>query len=150
MKLQYWVTIAAANALWTPAYAWDHGAQSGPAVPMPQPPVSRPDSAGSFLPEIDPALPNRRVPSLAPPRPDSHPITPGEAWPKPPPPIKPALPDKKSGMGNIVGDKALSRKGGPGLAEPLQGVNGTGGSIPAQPLNETGNDDVPQLPRVSQ
>ncbi len=161
MKLQYWVTIAAASTLWAPACLWAqvvHGVEGGPTLPIPQPPANQPDRAGSFLPnidpallnrrvhDIDPALPNRRVPSLEPPQPGhTHPVTPDEAWRKPQPPIKPTLPSGKSGTGNIANDATLSSKGGPGIGGPLQGIAGTDSTGPTQPLNETGSEDIQRL-----
>ena len=170
MKLQYWVTIAATNALWAPACVWAQGAQGtqgvhqlegGPTLPIPQPPANRPEGAGNFLPDIDstipnrhvpdidPALPNRRVPSLAPPQPRNvHPVTPDEAWRKPQPPLKPALSSGKSGVGPTLKGDALSGKGGPGIQGPLQGIGGVDSASSTQPLNETGSEGIQHLLRT--
>lgn len=119
MKLQYWVAIAAASALWGPACVWAQGVQGGPTAPIPQTAPSRPDGAGSFLPDIDPALPNRRVPGLAPPDPGNiHPVTPDEAWPKPPPSRKPALPSGKPGIDSATPTQPLNGTGSEGFQHP--------------------------------
>jgi len=124
MKLQYWVMAAAASALLTAGGVWAQAVQGEPPPPASQPSVNRLEGAGSsvpnFLPDIDPALPNRRVPSLAPPRPlDGHPVTPDKAWPKPPA-IKPALPSRRPDAGKIKNDELLSGKEQPSIEESDQ------------------------------
>ncbi|WP_143705213.1 hypothetical protein [Pollutimonas nitritireducens] len=121
MKLQHWLTIAAACAVSGPVCVWAQAVQGEPPPPATQPSVNRPEGAGStvpnFVPDIDPALPNRRVPSLAPPRPlDGHPVTPDKAWPKPPA-IKPALPSRRPDAGTIKNDELLSGKERPSIEE---------------------------------
>ncbi|PLC50785.1 hypothetical protein CR159_07265 [Pollutimonas subterranea] len=127
MKLQYWVTIVAASTLWGPACVWAQGAHGVPPLPVPHAPEHQPDGAGNFLPDIvDPALPNRhvpnrRVPSLAPPQPgDTHPITPDEAWGKPPPLIKPALPTGRSGSDSSTAMQPLNGTGSEGIQDLLR------------------------------
>ncbi len=122
MKNQFWVTIAAVSALWQPTFALADGTQG--SLPMPQSSASQSAGPGHFLPRIDPALPNRRVPSLSPPSPDNgHPVTPAEAWPKQLPSDKPEPPSMtsdvdKNGTGNaLFGKDQLDIKG------PIDGIN---------------------------
>jgi hypothetical protein len=130
MKLQYWVTIVAvSSSLWGSVCVLAqgvHGPQSGPPFTMPFRSLNRPVSVGNFLPHFDPALPNRRVPSLAPPQSgDIHPVAPDKAWPLPLPSIKPVRPPVTSGAGNIAKGEPLSGKGRLSIEESLESSSGT-------------------------
>ncbi len=148
MKLQYWVTIAVASALWGPACVSAqtiqgiHGIpgiqglqglqrmQGRPHLPMPHSPVNRPGSAGNFFLHSSPTFPNRRVPSLEPPESgDIHPVTPDMAWPKSHSLITPGRPSMKSGPGNILNGEDLSGRGDLGIEEPLGGIGGADGLL---------------------
>lgn len=123
MKLPFWVTIVAVSALSGPVCVSAqgvHGVQSGSPFTMPHRSMNRPATTGNFLPHFDPAVPNRRVPSLAPVQSgDMHPVTPDKAWPMPLPSIKPVRPPVTSGAGNIMNGRALSGKGRLSIEEPL-------------------------------
>lgn len=129
MKPQYWLTIAAACALWGPVFVSAqgvHGTQGWSPLAMPHNLVNRQARVDSFLPHFDPALPNRRVPSLAPPQSgDIHPVTPDKAWPLPLPSIKPVRPPVTSGAGNIAKGEPLSGKGRLSIEESLESSSGT-------------------------
>lgn len=166
MKVQFWVTIAAASALWGPACVLaqvPHGFHGGHGIHgalelrgfrgfqgvqefrgfrgfqgvhgrlpllMPQISVKRLPDAGSFFPHhLDPAVPNRRIPSLAPPQSgDIHPVTPDKAWPMPTS-IKPASPFVRSGKGNIANDDAILGRGPLNIEGPFDGIGGASGLL---------------------
>lgn len=127
MKLQYWVTIAVAGAFWAPACVSAQGMHDGFPFFMPHSPVSRHAFPGSFVPNMtfNRTLPNRRVPSLAPPQfGDIHPVTPAKAWSKPLSSTKPARPSVRSGRSNIMNDDALFGRGPLSIEGPLEDIGG--------------------------
>lgn len=144
MKPRYWITIVAASVCCGSAGVWANGVQGEPPLPTlraPPIPATRLDGAESFPPNADHALPNRRVPSLAPPQPgDTHPVTPDKAWGKAQPSVKPAPLSGNLGAGSIGNGEAHSGKAKTDTNAPLLG--------PTQPLNDTGVGDTQPLLRT--
>jgi len=101
MKLLYWVTITVASVCWGPAGVFaqgGHGVQ-GWMPSVPHIPANRMAWTKDFMLHGR-SVPNRRIPSLAPPRSrDLHPVTPDRAWPGPLSSIKPTPRSLKSSMG---------------------------------------------------
>lgn len=90
MKQRLWITIALAGTLYAPGLLLAQTAHD--RLTRPQSAANPAASPGNVLPNADSALPSRRIPGLVPPHKDeSHPIKPGEAWPRSKPSTTPRL-----------------------------------------------------------
>lgn len=124
MKL-FWMTFIVAAMLWAPGPAQAQGAQD----PLPMQPNSEhwPAGPGNLSTDRDTAIPNPRIPGITPPKAgESHPVTPDDAWPKPPPSTK-AVPEPVTPHSDMdAADRILSGKEEPASDDLKTGIGEAG------------------------